>query len=405
MHQGFRIGLTAAALVAGLVGVSSAAFADEAWLEKLEPRVLKLADFSGDQNAIFGRAMTKWENSITEFTKGKITFENYWSASLLGAVNTLEGVGDGVADIGLVIPSYYPKQLPVGNWLFGFGSAITGSTLHDVAAGGAATMENAFTFKPLMDEYESHNIRMLHGTSTAPYNLLCRVPIESIADAKGKRVRVSGAMWAEQIAPLEMVSVSVAFNESYEALQRGVIDCIGQNPYQLAIGMVFKDVAPELVPLTLAQMQSSSWVINLDTWNSLPAELQDFIVDQNIIAATNIWKSYLEAEALVADLIETGKVRVNNVSQTEPIVQKQREETLANMAKIAPATVTDPQAVIDGHMARIAHWTKLLVDGGYPIADRDPAAITKAYVALRSADLSNFIAAFTAEATPVIKGE
>lgn len=83
--------------------------------------MLRLADFSGNQDANFGRAMVAWQASITEFTNGKITFENYWSSSLLNAISTLAGVRDGVADIGLIIPSYFPQDLPVGAWLFGLG--------------------------------------------------------------------------------------------------------------------------------------------------------------------------------------------------------------------------------------------------------------------------------------------
>jgi TRAP-type C4-dicarboxylate transport system substrate-binding protein len=44
--------------------------------------------------------MLAWQQAVTEFTKGKITFENDWSSSLLNAGNTLAGIRDGVADIG-----------------------------------------------------------------------------------------------------------------------------------------------------------------------------------------------------------------------------------------------------------------------------------------------------------------
>jgi hypothetical protein len=37
--------------------------------------VLRLADFSGNQDANFGRAMMAWEASIAKLTGGKITFE------------------------------------------------------------------------------------------------------------------------------------------------------------------------------------------------------------------------------------------------------------------------------------------------------------------------------------------
>ena len=395
------LGATAVAFVtlSGLVA-SSVALADDAWLDQLEPRVLKLADFSGDPQANFGSAMVKWEEAITEYTKGKITFENYWSASLLNALNVLEGVQDGVADVGLIIPSYFPKQMPVASWMFGFGAALSGSTVHDVAAGGATSLEYGLTFQPLIDEYASLNLKLLQGTATPAYNLLCRVPISSVEEANGKRARAIGAVWSDSATALGMTSVSIAFNEAYEGLQRGVFDCMVLNPNQLVIGAVFKDVAPEYVPVTMAQLQSSSWVMNLDTWNSLPKELQDFITEQDAIAAANIWKGYLNIEGKVGDAITAGDVHVNDASALEPIVTKQRAEFVANLADTAPASVTDPKSVIEDYQARIAYWTQELVDEGNPVVERNPEAVMKAFTGLADVDLTAFIEKYQAENLP-----
>src|SRR5690554_3199314 len=186
-HTSLSATIIAAAFIA-----ATAAQADDVWLDQLEPQVLRLADFSGDQNANFGRAMVTWQEAVTEFTEGKITFENYWSSSLLNAMDTLRGVGDGVADIGLIIPTYYPQELPVGSWLFGLGGALSGSTVHDVAAGGAAALETILTLDPLTEEYARHNLVVMQGSSTPAYNLLCNRPVGSLDDARGLRARAIG---------------------------------------------------------------------------------------------------------------------------------------------------------------------------------------------------------------------
>lgn len=396
-------GVSLMAVAAGVLAIAPASAQE--WLDNLEPRVLKLADFSGDPKANFGSAMVKWEEAVTEFTKGKITFENYWSASLLNAINVLEGVGDGVADIGLIIPSYFPKQMPVASWAFGFGAALSGSTVHDVAAGGATSLEYGLTYQPLVDEYASLNLKLLQGTSTPAYNLLCNKPISSLDDAKGKRARAIGAVWSESAEALGMTTVSIAYNEAYEGLQRGVFDCMVLNPNQLVIGSVFKDVAPQFVPVTMAQLQSSSWVMNLDTWNSFPKELQDFITEQNVIAAANIWKGYLQIEGKVGDAITAKEVTVNDVSALEPVVTAQRAKFLENMAASAPAAVTDAPALIKGYQERVAYWTKSLVDGGYPVVERHPEAIINAFTGLADVNLDPFIEKYEAEMLPKFLGK
>ena len=391
--------LALAAVVGMFAGLPAGAA--DAWLDNLEPRVLKLADFSGDSSAVFGSAMVKWEQAITEYTEGKITFENYWSASLLNALNMLDGVSDGVADVGLIIPSYFPKQMPVHSWMFGFGAALSGSTVHDVAAGGAASMEYGLTYQPLLDEYKSLNLKLMIGTATPAYNLLCNKPISSLAEAAGKRARSSGPVWSASLEALGMTPISIAFNEAYEGLQRNVLDCIVLNPNQLVHGAVFKDVAPEFVPVTMAQLQSSSWVMNLETWSSLPPELQDFITEQNIVAAHNIWNGYMQFEGNVGDAITAGEVHVNDISELEPVVAEQRTKYVAGMAGTAPAAVKDPEALIKEYQDRVAYWTQALVDLGHPIVERSPQAIMNAYAGLKDVDLTSFAEKYKAEMLPV----
>jgi TRAP-type C4-dicarboxylate transport system substrate-binding protein len=390
--------VSAVALIA--MSVTSQATAQE-WLDNLEPMTLKLADFSGDQNANFGKAMVAWEESITEFTGGKITFENYWSSSLLGALDTLSGVGDGVADIGLIIPSYMPQELPVGSWLFGMGAALSGSTVHDVAAGGAAALETVLTFEPLTQEYASHNVKVLQATATPAYNLLCNTPISTPEDAQGKRARAIGAVWSQTAEALGMTPVSIAWGEAYEGLQRGVFDCMVINPNQYADGLVLKDVAPEYVPVTMAQLQASTWVMNLDVWNDFPKELQDFITQANVKAAYDIWEGYMDIEAKAGELIAAGDViHTNDVSALEPIAKEQRAAYVAGLADTAPDSVRDPQAFVDDYQARIAYWTEALVADGYEVAERTPEAIVDAFAGLSEVDLSNFYEKFNSEVTP-----
>ncbi|WP_255552388.1 C4-dicarboxylate TRAP transporter substrate-binding protein [Maritimibacter dapengensis] len=396
-----RTRMSAAALLAGATMLAGAQAHAQEWLDNLEPMTLKLADFSGNQDANFGKAMVAWEESITEFTGGKITFENYWSSSLLGALDTLSGVGDGVADIGLIIPSYMPQELPVGSWLFGMGAALSGSTVHDVAAGGATALETVLTFEPLTEEYARHNVKVLQATATPAYNLLCNTPISSPEEAEGKRARAIGAVWSQSAEALGMTPVSIAWGEAYEGLQRGVFDCMVINPNQYADGLVLKDVAPEFVPVTMAQLQASTWVMNLEVWNDFPKELQDFITQANVKAAYDIWMGYMEIEAKAGDLIAAGEeINTNDVSTLEPIVREQRANYVAGLADTAPDAVSDPQAFVDEYQARIDYWTEALVADGYEVAERTPEAILEAFAGLSDVDLSSFYEKFNSEVTP-----
>lgn len=377
--------------------------ADKAWLEKLEPQELRLADFSGGADANFGAAMVKWEEEITKFTDGKITFKNYWSASLLTATDTLQGVRDGIADIGLIIPTYYPKDLPVASWLFGVGGALSGSTVHDVAAGGATALETVLTMDAVTKEYSSHNLKVLQGTSTPAYNLLCNKPVNSLESAKGMRARTIGPVWADTVKTLGMQPVTIAFNEAYEGLQRGVFDCMVINPNQYVDGLKLADVAPEYVPVTMAQLQASTWVMSEEVWKSFPPELQNFMTEASVRAAYNIWNGYLKIEAGAGELIAAGdKIRLNDVSKLEPLAAAQRKAAVAALPKSAPAAIVNPEGVIKDYTKRIDYWTAALEEEGYKVTERTPEAIADAFSGLSDVDLSGFFSKYQKEVLPTL---
>jgi TRAP-type C4-dicarboxylate transport system substrate-binding protein len=273
--------------------------------------------------------------------------------------------------------------------------------VHDVAAGGATALETLLTYEPIAQEYGQHNVVVMQATATPAYNLLCNKPISSLEDAKGKRARAIGAVWSTTAEALGMTPVSISWGEAYEGLQRGVFDCMVINPNQYADGLVLKDVAPEYVPVTMAQLQASTWVMNKDVWDSFPVELQNFITEANVKAAADIWQGYMEIEAKAGELIAAGDViHTNDVSELEPVAAAQRAEFVKALPSTAPAAVENAEAFVANYQERIAYWTKALEDQGYAVAERTPEAIMKAFAGLGDVDLSGFYEKFNAEVTP-----
>lgn len=380
-----------AALAAGCAGQGETSQAGS--LDEMEPIVLKLGEFN-PENGIFGQAWTTFEKEVTEKSGGKITFENYWSASLFGGPESLDGVGDGVADLGTIIPSYFPTELPVTSWLSGLGNAVNSSTAHAVAGGGAATYKLALGNKAVTDEFAKHNLKILTASASPPYNMLCTKPVESASAAKGKRVRTSGNTWTATAEKLGMTAVNIPLDELFESLQRGVVDCSVQNPTGW-VDFGLTDVAKEYIPVTFAQMIPSTFVINLDTWKSLPPEAQQIIHNAMANATKFLWDRYMEREGEFAKHITgDGAIRVNDVSELDPIVEAQRDEAIKNMVKTAPAEVSDPQATIDGYLADLETWTNELVNNGYPVPERDPKAIIGSFEALANVNLDDFYQTF-----------
>lgn len=370
------------------------------WVADLDSMTIRVADWTaGDANTgLYGQAMQGFAERVEEATDGKVTFEFYWGTSLLTATDALSGVADGVADISVVNSVYYPSELPVGTWLSGLGASLTGSIVHDVAAGGATAYETAQTLEPLVEEWTNNNLHPLMTVGSAPYNLICTEPIESLDDAKNKRVRSAGAPWANTIEDLGMVPVDLSYNEIYEGLQRGVIDCVTINPNQLVSSLILEDVAPYFHPVTFPLFQATNFVMTKDLWDGLPVELRQVMHAEAAQAALDIWNKFIELEALAGEAIISGDVvKAVEAAELEEAASQSREEYVAGLAADAPATVPNPDEVVEEYLAKFDSWTDVLVEQGYEIPERNLDAILGSFETLDQTDYSDFFDVFSSE--------
>ena len=130
--------------------------------------------------------------------------------------------------------------------------------------------------------------------------LFCREKIESLDDFEGKRTRSHSAALSHWINGMGASAQFLAFAEVYTALERGILDCAvtGANP---GYSQRWYEVADYMMgPLYSYGVENN--VINREVWNSIPADLQQIILEE---AA----KSELEALRLAAVQNEIGLQR------------------------------------------------------------------------------------------------
>lgn len=367
---------------------------------EIEEMTISLAYFSNDNDPV-SLSVQEWQDRVTDRTDGKVTFENYWSSSLLGAGDSLSGTRDGVADMSILNNSYYPQELPITAWLAGVGNAVTGSMIHDIAGAGAAINEFFQTEQEIIDEYAAQDLKVLNVSPTSTYTMLCTSPVESAEQAQGKRARSTGDLWTQAMASVGMVATDVAYAEVYEALQRGVIDCMTAAPGSFS-SLGLEEIATEFLPLAYAQTQASL-VVNLSFWDDLPGELQAIMLEEAAELTGGIAEKYLGETAVFGDLIADGTIRVNDVTALSPSVDAARAAGLQNMPSTAPDSVSDAQGMINRYSDRVDHWTQGIADSGYPVAAVDPESIREAYVAFAEVDLTDFFAEFSEEFRALVK--
>ena len=160
------------------------------------------------------------ENSDLEITL-------YHSGSLLAFSEIPGGIRDGIAEMGSILPPFYPSEFPESNlpanlsMLTNVGNRVNAPG----AAMAGATMEYIFGSADALEGYKRQNQVYLGSLSSAPYDMLCREPVRAPEDLRGKKFRVGQANFGRYVEHFGGVQVALAANEMYEAMAQGVVDC------------------------------------------------------------------------------------------------------------------------------------------------------------------------------------
>lgn len=102
--------------------------------------------------------------------------------------------------------------------------------------------------------------------------IFSRKPVRSPADLKGLKVRVYGTAQTEFARALGMEAVSIAFAETYTALERGTVDAAITGTYP-GFALKFYEVSKYLVDVNHGPV-SGAFVISKRTWDKLSPELR-----------------------------------------------------------------------------------------------------------------------------------
>ena len=102
--------------------------------------------------------------------------------------------------------------------------------------------------------------------------IFSRKPVRSPADLKGLKVRVYGTAQTEFVRALGMEAVSIAFAETYTALERGAVDAAITGTYP-GFALKFYEVSKYLVDINHGPV-AGTLVVSKRTWDRLSPELR-----------------------------------------------------------------------------------------------------------------------------------
>ena len=151
------------------------------------------------------------------------------------------------------------------------------------------TKEITEVFRPLWEDIagSTYNTKILALFPSPPQVFWCKPEVRSLADLKGKTVRVSTVAQAQMVSEFGGATVNTPFPEVPTALERGVIDCgvTGTLAGNLA---GWHEVTDYLYPMTMG-WSLQFIAVNSRFWKSLDTDVQDFMMEQYANLENDLW--------------------------------------------------------------------------------------------------------------------
>src|SRR6266852_6830778 len=212
---------------------------------------------------------TAFANKVKEKSQGRMEIRIHPASSLYPSHELIPALVDGRAEIGPVVSGYLTDiLLEIGPLDLPF---MTGSL--DEHRKAANQLRPFFT-----EMLAKRGLKLLAINTWPTQQLFSLQPIRTVADWKGKKIRVYGADSANTARALGAAPVSIGFGEVYTALEKKTVDGAMTSATN-AEPMKFFEVAKFINYWYLAGAGSEWLVVNQKAWDALPKDLQQAVSD------------------------------------------------------------------------------------------------------------------------------
>jgi TRAP-type C4-dicarboxylate transport system substrate-binding protein len=257
-----------------------------------------------DQNPEMGwgpvHALQPWVKKVEEATKGKVKIDVFYAQTLAKGPDIWNAVKTGVADMGWCFHGYWADMTPLSDVITLPGLPFT------IAEKGSEVLWKLYEkFPAIQREYK--DVHVLQLWTSQPYFLITtKKQVKAIEDIKGLKIRVVGGPPTEQMKALGAVPLLIPMPDTYQSLDKGVIDGMGA-PWEAIHSFRLYEIVKyyTIVPLSAVYF---SMAVNKEKWESLPPEIQQAMTNGSGLEAAKFWgRNFFDtAEEGVIERVQKG---------------------------------------------------------------------------------------------------
>ena len=255
--------------------------------------------------------------TIEKASGGRLKIEPLPINAVVQNTEGLEAVGAGIVDAMHISPVYFAGHDSAFGLLGDLNAAYEDPYQMQMWYHYRGGLEMA------RELYAQHNVYFVGpgwwGVESMPF----KMPIRTLADFQGKKVRVPEGPSGEIFRRLGAAPVALPGTEVYTALERGVIDGTDYGTLAMNEGLGFHKVAKFPVYPGIHSMPVVDISVNMDKWNALPDDLKELLtVAVRDFARDQIQRVVIEDIKARETVVENG---VELVSWSEEDRRKLRE--------------------------------------------------------------------------------
>src|SRR5690625_3685921 len=335
----------------------------DAAIADLDPVEITFQPSSASPDSVMAPAGTVFKEIVEERSGGKITVDIVWGQAIAGYAEVHDALSDGRLDVAYTLPVYDPAQFAAINDLGTVMAAVGPSPYVGELVANAVGNELGWNNEAALSTYEEMGLTPLTPfAASGGYYSVCNEPVETEDDWDGLQTRIASTAQAAQVTHLGASPVSMEYTETFEALQRGTVDCtLGQLVPSAEAGIF--EVAPNLGYTTEASFSRSPGAYLAGSgFKDLPLAYQQIIFDSNALASAGGMEAAIGGNA---DAVRQAKEAGGEVTAFSDDLQEAIAAYSAELTEEAVSNGLIAEDILSTIEASEEEWTARFEELGY----------------------------------------
>ncbi len=287
----------------------------------------------------------EWANSIEERTGGELKLQPFGATEVVGDFQLFDAVKNGVLEAMNPFTLYWAGRMPASVFLSSYPLGLRNPHEWDVFYYGLGGLEIA---RELFREVGMYYIGPVHH---GPNIIHSKVPLRSIEDFRGRKMRLPGGMVAEVFQAAGAKTTLLPGGEIFAALERGTIDVADYvGPainYDLGFHQVTKYISmgPPGFMSIYQSVDLQDLTVSLKAWNAVSPQMRQFMETEvhrysdlhhaAIQAADQLaWKKFEEAGTIVTRLSDEDVQKFTELAIPRWFAWANKDKQAARILKI-----------------------------------------------------------------------